>query len=74
MSDALSLWKTAHIVSAAILFGTGLGIAFFCWFGYRGALRRGEIGPLREVLRLNPDHPRAAWIRETLASLAKERP
>lgn len=52
MSDALSLWKTAHIVSAAILFGTGLGIAFFCWFGYRGALRRGEIDPLREALRL----------------------
>jgi len=52
LSDALSLWKTAHIVSAAILFGTGLGIAFFCWFGTRGALRRGEIGALREVLRL----------------------
>jgi uncharacterized membrane protein len=45
-------WKTAHILSAAILFGTGLGIAFFAWFGYRRALRVGEIDGLRAVLRL----------------------
>jgi uncharacterized membrane protein len=52
MSGAIVFWKTAHILSAAILFGTGLGIAFFCWFAYRGALRTGEIAPLRAVLRL----------------------
>ncbi|MGH8683125.1 MAG: DUF2269 family protein [Burkholderiales bacterium] len=52
MSDALSLWKTAHIMSAAILLGTGFGTAFFCWFGYRSALRTGEIGTLRATLRL----------------------
>ncbi len=52
MTGALPLWKTAHILSATILFGTGLGIAFFCWFGYRNALRRGEIAALRAVLRL----------------------
>lgn len=52
MSNAFLFWKTAHIVSAAILFGTGAGIAFFCWFGYRSALRSGEIGTLRSVLRL----------------------
>ena len=46
------LLKTAHIVSAAIIFGTGLGIAFFTWFGYRSAMREGAIGSLRTTLRL----------------------
>jgi uncharacterized membrane protein len=49
---AYDLWKTAHVLSAAIIFGTGLGIAFFCWFGYRGAMRSGDIGALRQVLLL----------------------
>jgi uncharacterized membrane protein len=31
------LIKTVHIVSATILFGTGLGIAFFFFFGLRSA-------------------------------------
>ena len=52
MSDAYQLWKIAHILSAAILFGTGFGIAFFCWFGYRAAMRAGDIGVLRATLRL----------------------
>lgn len=52
MIDAYILWKTAHIVSAAVLFGTGLGIAFFAWFGYQRALQIGEIDGLRSVLRL----------------------
>jgi len=47
-----ALWKLAHIVSASILFGTGLGIAFYCWFGYRAAMRSGEIAALRATLRL----------------------
>jgi uncharacterized membrane protein len=46
------LWKTAHVLSAAVLFGGGLGIAFYCWFGYCGAMRTGDIGALRSVLRL----------------------
>src|SRR5258705_3526705 len=46
------LWKPAPVLSAAVIFGTGLGIAFFCWFGYRGAMRTGDIGALRSVLRL----------------------
>ena len=50
--SAHELWKTAHILSGAVIFGTGLGIAFFCWFGYRGAMRSGDIGALRSVLRL----------------------
>ena len=49
--SAFVLWKTAHILSAAILLGTGLGIAFFCWFGYRQALKTGEIAVLRSALR-----------------------
>jgi uncharacterized membrane protein len=52
MTNAFLFWKTAHVVSAAVLLGTGLGIAFFCWFGYRSALRSGEIGTLRTILRL----------------------
>ena len=52
MSGALAFWKTAHILSAAVLFGTGLGIAFHCWFGYRGAMRSADIGALRAALRL----------------------
>jgi len=47
----LTFWKTAHILSAAILLGTGLGIAFFCWFSYRAALRSDEIAVLRSALR-----------------------
>ena len=49
---AYDLLKTAHVLSGAIVFGGGLGIAFLCWFGYRGALRSGDIGALRSVLRL----------------------
>lgn len=52
MISWLSFWKTAHILSAAILFGSGLGTAFFCWFGYRAAFRSGEIAALRAILRL----------------------
>jgi uncharacterized membrane protein len=52
MSAGFAMLKTAHILGAAVLFGTGIGIAFFCWFGYRSALRNGEIASLRAVLRL----------------------
>jgi uncharacterized membrane protein len=52
MNGALAFWKTAHILSAAVLFGTGLGIALHCWFGYRGAMRSADIGALRAALRL----------------------
>lgn len=51
MSGVVAFWKTAHVLSAAILFGTGLGIAFFCWFGYRSALRSRDIAVLRSALR-----------------------
>ncbi len=44
--------KTLHILSAAILFGTGIGIAFFAWFGSRRALRTHDLGALRTILQL----------------------
>jgi len=52
LSAGYALLKTAHVASAAVLFGTGLGIAFFCWFGYQRALRTRDLGTLRSVLRL----------------------
>jgi uncharacterized membrane protein len=51
VTDSYLLWKTIHVVSATIVFGTGIGIAFFCWFGSRHALRIGDIGALRMALR-----------------------
>ena len=50
--DAHTFWRLLHILSSTVLFGTGLGIAFFAWFGYRRAMRIGEIDGLRAVLRL----------------------
>jgi uncharacterized membrane protein len=47
------LWlKWLHIVGASVLFGTGVGIAFFAWFGYRRGMKEGDIGLIRGVLRL----------------------
>jgi uncharacterized membrane protein len=47
------LWiKWLHVLGSAILFGTGLGIAFFAWFGYRRGMEQGDIGLIRGVLRL----------------------
>lgn len=52
MSEAYLWLKTAHVIASTILFGGGIVIAFFCWFGYRLALRNEDIGALRAVLRL----------------------
>jgi len=46
------LLKAAHVLSAAVIFGTGLGIAFFTWFGCRSAMRGGAVEALRSTLRL----------------------
>jgi uncharacterized membrane protein len=48
----LLLLKAAHVLSAAVIFGTGIGIAFFTWFGYRSAVRGGSVEALRSTLRL----------------------
>lgn len=50
--DAHVFWRLLHILSSTVLFGTGMGIAFFAWFGYQRALAIGEIDGLRAVLRL----------------------
>ena len=50
--DAYIFWKLVHLLSACVLFGTGMGIAFFAWFGYRRAMKIGEIDGLRTVLHL----------------------
>jgi uncharacterized membrane protein len=50
--DIHTLWKLVHVISACVLFGTGMGIAFFAWYGYRRAMAIGEIDGLRAVLRL----------------------
>ncbi|MEP6790716.1 MAG: DUF2269 domain-containing protein [Ramlibacter sp.] len=44
--------KWLHILGASVLFGTGMGIAFFAWFGYRAAMRTGNLGLLQGVLNL----------------------
>ncbi|MGH8529269.1 MAG: DUF2269 family protein [Nevskiales bacterium] len=50
--NAYAFWKLVHVLSAAVLFGTGLGIAFFAWFGYQRALKIGQIDGLRSILWL----------------------
>jgi len=35
MSDFLLALKLIHVLGAAVLFGTGLGIAFFMWMAHR---------------------------------------
>lgn len=42
------LLKVVHVVSAALLFGTGLGTAFFTWFTHRS----GDVGAIARVTRL----------------------
>jgi uncharacterized membrane protein len=44
--------KWLHLIGASVLFGTGMGIAFFAWFGYRMAMREGNLRLLQGVLRL----------------------
>ncbi|TFZ01466.1 DUF2269 family protein [Ramlibacter rhizophilus] len=44
--------KYLHLIGSAILFGTGMGIAFFAWFGYRKALREDQLALLQGVLSL----------------------
>jgi uncharacterized membrane protein len=44
--------KWVHLLGASVLFGTGMGIAFFAWFGYRMAMHQRSLGLLQGVLRL----------------------
>lgn len=45
---AYLLLKTVHVLSAALLFGTGLGTAFFMWFTHRS----GDVAAVARVARL----------------------
>ena len=47
MNTYLAL-KTVHVISAALLFGTGLGTAFFMWFTHRS----GDVAAIARVARL----------------------
>jgi uncharacterized membrane protein len=44
--------KWVHLLGAAVLLGTGMGIAFFAWFGYRRAIKQDNLGLLQGVLAL----------------------
>lgn len=46
--NAYGMLKTVHILSAALLFGTGLGTAFFMWFTHRS----GDVAAIARVARL----------------------
>jgi uncharacterized membrane protein len=56
--------KTLHVVSAALLFGTGLGIAFFMWFTHRS----GDVAAIARVAHLTV---RADWLFTTPAVLVQ---
>jgi uncharacterized membrane protein len=47
-----ALMKWLHLLSAAVLLGTGAGIAFFTWVGYVRCRRRRDLAGLREILEI----------------------
>ena len=49
--SAYLLVKWLHVVSATVVFGTGLGIAFFQWFTYRHGNVQGVATMTRLVVR-----------------------
>jgi uncharacterized membrane protein len=48
--DAYAAAKTLHILSAMVLFGTGLGIAFFFWMGGRAGDDRAALFAARTTV------------------------
>ncbi len=46
--DAYLALKLLHVIGAAVLFGTGAGIAFFMWMAHRG----GEVRVIHATARL----------------------
>ena len=51
--DTYALLKTLHIVSAAVLLGTGAGIAFFMWMAHRS----GNVATVPPRLELTARQP-----------------
>ncbi|WP_445145128.1 DUF2269 family protein [Dyella sp. Tek66A03] len=60
--SAYALLKFAHILSSTLLFGTGLGTAFFMWFTWRS----GNLAAIAAASRLTV---RADWLFTTPAVL-----
>jgi uncharacterized membrane protein len=52
VSETYLIWKTAHLLSAAVIFGSGWAIGFVGWFAARSAIRRCDIGSLRTILKM----------------------
>ncbi|WP_049623339.1 DUF2269 family protein [Frateuria defendens] len=59
-----TLLKVVHILSSTLLFGTGLGTAFFMWFTWRS----GNLATIAAVSRLTV---RADWLFTTPAVLVQ---
>lgn len=47
-----ALLKWIHLLAAAVLVGTGAGIAFFTWVGYLRCRKRRDLAGLREILEI----------------------
>lgn len=62
MTDPYLLVKWLHVLSGAVLFGTGIGIAFFLWAAHLG----GQVATIAGVARLVV---RADWIFTGTAGL-----
>lgn len=62
--SAYVLLKTLHILSSTLLFGTGLGTAFFMWFTHRN----GRVAAIATVARLTV---RADFLFTTPAVIAQ---
>lgn len=62
--NAYVLLKTLHILSSTLLFGTGLGTAFFMWFTYLG-------GNLPAIVYATKLTVRADWLFTTPAVIVQ---
>jgi uncharacterized membrane protein len=58
--NAYALLKFVHVVSSTLLFGTGLGAAFFMWMSHRS----GDVAAIAHAARLTV---RADWVFTTPA-------
>lgn len=62
--DSYSIIKTIHIISASILFGTGLGTTFFMWRAHSSGSREAMAVTMRNVVL-------ADWIFTTPAVIVQ---
>lgn len=62
--NAYVVLKLVHVLSATLLFGTGLGTAFFMWFTHRG----GDVASIATAARLTV---RADWLFTTPAVIVQ---